>query len=341
MTAKASRTSRDAVSWKAWGIAAVFAAIFVTGSLFPERANAQPNEARRAAQAARGLVIAGQCDAAIPSLERAIQLNPGQPELVRDRGVCTERLGRRQAAVADYRAYCNAAPNAADVPQVQKHIAELEAAPVGQPPPTAAEATTGDYVPPVVPPNADAVAVTPAQPVVLSERERRRREKERDKYYSYEDPRAPNALFLEGLGAGLFYSVNYERILFDAVSARVGFGFMHLGAAGLSANYFFVPITASYIGVHSGRSALELGAGVTVAAVTGSASGIGLSASGSGAVPLGQVLAGYRYHPLGDAGFQFRVGIEAIFGEGVGFSGSTGTSIGVLPWPYLSLGAGF
>jgi Tetratricopeptide repeat len=90
---------------------------------------AQPNEARRSAQRARGLVLAGQCDQAIPILDQAIQLNPGSPDLVRDRGTCREQLGQKQAAAADYRAYCSLAPDAADVPAIRQKIGELEGAP--------------------------------------------------------------------------------------------------------------------------------------------------------------------------------------------------------------------
>jgi hypothetical protein len=101
--------------------------------LLPARALGQPNESRRAVQRARGLALAGQCDAAVPEYDRAIQLT-AQPELLRERGECKDKLGQRAAAIVDYQAYCSAAPAAPDVPAVQRRIAELEAAPSVPPP---------------------------------------------------------------------------------------------------------------------------------------------------------------------------------------------------------------
>jgi hypothetical protein len=74
---------------------------------------------------------------------------------------------------------------------------------------------------------------------------------------------------------------------------------------------------------------------------SGSGSTIGASASGSGFSPLGTALVGYRLHPRGHAGFQFRVGAMAMMGQGLSLSASNPGSFGVLPWLYLSAGAGF
>jgi hypothetical protein len=101
--------------------------------LLPTRAFAQLSEARRTAQRARGLALGGQCDQAIPSYDRAIQLSPSKPELLRERGACHETLGHRKAAADDYRAFCDAAPTAPEVPALRQRIAELEA-PVAAPP---------------------------------------------------------------------------------------------------------------------------------------------------------------------------------------------------------------
>jgi hypothetical protein len=73
----------------------------------------------------------------------------------------------------------------------------------------------------------------------------------------------------------------------------------------------------------------------------GSGSTVGASASGSGFAPLGVALVGYRAHPLGGAGFQFRVGGMAMMGKGLSLSTSDPAAFGVLPWLYLSAGAGF
>jgi hypothetical protein len=163
------------------------------------------------------------------------------------------------------------------------------------------------------------------------------------------DHPAPNSIYLEGLGAGLAYSVNYERMVSDDVGVRLGFSYMSFGGSATaggqtssaSATFVTIPITASYTGIRAGSSALELGGGTTIAYASGSASGVGASASGSGMMPYGVVMVGYRLHPLGHPGFQFRVGAMAIIGEGLGLSNPDPSSIGVLPWGYLSLGASF
>jgi hypothetical protein len=67
----------------------------------------------------------------------------------------------------------------------------------------------------------------------------------------------------------------------------------------------------------------------------------GASASGSGFAPLGTALVGYRLHPVGRAGFQFRVGGMAMMSKGLSLSASDPAALGVLPWLYLSAGAGF
>jgi len=162
------------------------------------------------------------------------------------------------------------------------------------------------------------------------------------------DHPSPNSVYLEGLGAGLLYSVNYERMVIDEVGVRLGFSYMSFGASATSggmtssasATFITVPITASYVGIRSGKHSLELGGGATIAYASGSASGIGASASGAGAMPYGVAMVGYRLHPVDRAGFQLRVGLMAIAGEGLGFSPDP-KSVGVLPWGYLSLGASF
>ncbi len=55
-------------------------------SLTEGPAFAQASEARRTAQHARGLALSGQCAEAIPVFNRAINLEPVHPELLRDRG---------------------------------------------------------------------------------------------------------------------------------------------------------------------------------------------------------------------------------------------------------------
>jgi hypothetical protein len=161
---------------------------------------------------------------------------------------------------------------------------------------------------------------------------------------------APNSIYAEGLGAGLAYSLNYERLVVDDVAVRAGFSYMSFGAtattsagtSSASATFMTFPITASYIGVRAGKHALELGGGATLMSASGSASGIGASSSGSGMGALGTAMVGYRIHPLEGAGFNFRVGAMALMGKGVSLSSSSDPSnFGMIPWFYLSLGASF
>jgi hypothetical protein len=163
------------------------------------------------------------------------------------------------------------------------------------------------------------------------------------------DELAPNSIYLEGLGAGLAYSLNYERMIVDDFAVRVGFGYLSIGAsatsasgsASASASFLSVPLIASYTGVRSGKHALELGAGTTLIFASASASGFGMNSSGSGMAPLGDLLVGYRIHPVNGAGFNFRIGAMALIGQGLSFSSGNADSLGVLPWFYLSLGASF
>jgi hypothetical protein len=166
-----------------------------------------------------------------------------------------------------------------------------------------------------------------------------------------EEPKlAENSIYAEGLGAGLAYSLNYERMVADSVGVRAGFSYMSFGASATSggqtssasATFMTFPITASYLGVRSGKHALELGGGATMMSASGSASGIGASSSGSGFGALGTAMVGYRIHPVEGAGFNFRVGAMALMGKGVSLSASNDpTAFGMIPWFYLSLGASF
>jgi hypothetical protein len=156
---------------------------------------------------------------------------------------------------------------------------------------------------------------------------------------------ANNSFFIEGGGPGLLYSLNYERIVERDFGLRIGFSYTSFSAtatsggstASASAAFVTVPVIVSYLGVSSGNHALELGAGGTMVYASGSASGTGIAASGSGMLPLGTVIVGYRRQPV-DGGFQFRVGIEALMGKGLSLSNPNPDSFGVLPWMYMSFG---
>jgi hypothetical protein len=155
---------------------------------------------------------------------------------------------------------------------------------------------------------------------------------------------AKNAIYLDLLGPGLLYSINYDRMITDDFSARIGFSYFGVGAsatdssgtttASASFSYWAVPITASYLGIGSDTNMLELGAGASILNFSGS----GLIESDDEEVGAGAsvttlsatAMVGYRRQPA-DGGFVFRVGLSPVMTFGAG----------LLPWGYLSLGAAF
>jgi hypothetical protein len=155
---------------------------------------------------------------------------------------------------------------------------------------------------------------------------------------------AKNAIYVDLLGPGLFYSINYDRMLTDDLSARVGFSYLSFGASagdGSSAgsasaefSYWAVPITVSYLGIGSENNMLEVGGGPVIMNVSGSGvvetddTATGAEASATVFAMTGMV--GYRHQPA-DGGFVFRVGASPVMAFGAG----------LLPWGYLSLGAAF
>jgi hypothetical protein len=156
---------------------------------------------------------------------------------------------------------------------------------------------------------------------------------------------SPNSIYAEGLGAGLAYSINYERMVIDDLGVRVGVSYLSMsasaGTSSASSSLLSIPITASYIGIRSGKHSLELGAGATVLRSSGSGSSLGVSASGSGMTALGTAMIGYRIHPVDRAGFHFRIGLMALAGNGLGLDTSDPNAFGILPWGYISFGASF
>lgn len=163
------------------------------------------------------------------------------------------------------------------------------------------------------------------------------------------DKPAQNSVYAEGLGAGLAYSINYERVFVDELAVRGGFSYLSVsasaatssGTAEASATYMTFPITVSYFGLRGRKSSLEVGGGMTLIYASGSASALGVSSSASGVAPVGTLLLGYRLHPVGGAGFQLRVGAMALAAKGFSLSNPDPEAFGVLPWLYLSMGASF
>lgn len=157
--------------------------------------------------------------------------------------------------------------------------------------------------------------------------------------------RAENTVYVEGLGAGLLYSVNYERLVIEDLAVRGGFGYwsatVSAGDASSSSSVLTLPVTASYLGIGSKKHILELGGGMTFAIFSGAANSGLASASGDGMSILTDALLGYRLHPVDGAGFNFRVGGMAMMGKGLSLSTNDPEAFGVVPWFYLSMGGSF
>lgn len=162
-----------------------------------------------------------------------------------------------------------------------------------------------------------------------------------------EAQRAPNSVYAEGLGAGLAYSVNYERLVMEDLGVHAGLSYMSFsasagtsqGTASASATFIIIPVGVSYLGIGSKHHILELGGNLSFLYAGGTASGFGVNSSGSGMVVLPNALVGYRLHPVDGAGFNFRVG--AMFFGGKGFDDTDPDKFGVAPWGYISFGASF
>jgi hypothetical protein len=146
---------------------------------------------------------------------------------------------------------------------------------------------------------------------------------------------APNAIFGEVLGNGIFYSINYERLLATApVGLRVGASYFTYGISNYqgSGNLTFVtvPLVASYYVGHRAHK-LQLGLGATVMHLSLSADSTGLEfeSERSGTNVSATAVVGYRYLPA-HRGISFGVGFTPLLRPGR-----------FLPWGGASLGYAF
>jgi hypothetical protein len=134
----------------------------------------------------------------------------------------------------------------------------------------------------------------------------------------------PNSIYLELMGNGGLYSLNYDRLFTENIGARIGFMYFETEdfLFGTDIELFLIPITLNYL-VGSENHKFELGIGPVI--VFGSAGFFGYeSVSGSGVG--GTATIGYRYQPI-DGGFLFRIGFTPYFGFGE-FHPTGGLSVG-------------
>ncbi len=153
----------------------------------------------------------------------------------------------------------------------------------------------------------------------------------------YGDRNANNSVYLEGLGPGLVYTLNYDRVLGDDFSLRAGFGLVlgeeksASGEKSIKPLILSIPVMLNYIGGGSRWSMLEVGAGLVLLHVGARVSYIYVQKRDDAETsPVAAGLIGYRYQPP-NGGFMFRAGVTALVGR-----------YGFLPlWPYASVGWAF
>jgi hypothetical protein len=127
-----------------------------------------------------------------------------------------------------------------------------------------------------------------------------------------QSPTSPNSVYLEFLGNGLFYSINFEHLFTESLGGRVGAGYISPGL--VSAGTF--PLMACYL-IGSGNNKLELGLGACVILQSETQS---FSFSGAeneelkGNGVLGTATVAYRYQRA-DRRFIFRVGLTPFYGK--------------------------
>ena len=125
-----------------------------------------------------------------------------------------------------------------------------------------------------------------------------------------------NTVFLELGGNSLLWSINYDRMITEKISVRVGYGSIPIESTdedefdAVTITVAPVPIVANYL-LGSGNHKLEIGAGILYIMVDGEVDFGGASVSGSGSVTATTGVLGYRYHRA-TGGFSFRISFTPI-----------------------------
>jgi hypothetical protein len=139
---------------------------------------------------------------------------------------------------------------------------------------------------------------------------------------------ARNVVFVEGLGNGFLYSVNYERFLWDAVSLRAGFSaWTNNSDPQFIQDNITVPILINFLTSESEHN-FEGGIGITIWQNT-------ITSYPTRTTILAALRLGYRYQPL-KGGFVFGIAFTPLFNPFF----SRGSS-GIEAWGGISLGWSF
>jgi hypothetical protein len=140
----------------------------------------------------------------------------------------------------------------------------------------------------------------------------------------------PNAIYVEGFGQGILYSINYDRRITPNIGLRAGFTSWSFPVALFAVGelkFTGFPLMAYYL-TGQGTSHLELGFGVVPAIISfqGREIFFGTEVDGETITMLGTATLGYRLQPQ-DGGFVFRIGVTPLFTfKEVGWTG--GLSLG-------------
>lgn len=140
-----------------------------------------------------------------------------------------------------------------------------------------------------------------------------------------------NAIYLEVLGPGIVYSINYDYHISQHFGLRAGFSTWslpgHSRRQDTEIDLVSFPVTANYLS-GDGSSQLELGAGVVPINFSWGL----FSEVVKKTTVLGTVTIGYRYQPA-DGGLVFRIGFTPLFNFDVPQP--------IQPWGGLSIGFAF
>lgn len=124
-------------------------------------------------------------------------------------------------------------------------------------------------------------------------------------------PAATHSVFVEALGNGGLYSINYDHRFNEDLSLRGGFSFYSGVDAtnGAQVSVLLVPITLNYLAGGENHN-LEMGIGPLLAGGSVSDADVGPVAAGG----LAGVTStfGYRYQPA-DGGLVFRIGLVPFY----------------------------
>ena len=148
-----------------------------------------------------------------------------------------------------------------------------------------------------------------------------------------------NTVFMELGGNGLVWSLNYDRMITEKISIRVGYGFFQISDLFFNTelqddvedSYYdskvsLVPIVVNYL-LGSGNHKLEIGLGIRYAMVEGNGFIWNLPLPDNGSETSATGVLGYRYHS-DTGGFSFRLSLAPIYHEGREFFAMPGLSLG-------------